>query len=105
MGWLSGKAVYEERDIEDKKRWVQIKPLVDGDMWAIFKGVAQMSNIPLKHALTEAIKLWVDQFSVVSYECKYCGEIIEKDNYVATFTKGKIGYYCSIKCCDMSDKN
>lgn len=100
MAWLSDKTSNEKSSDEKDKRYVQIKPRVEGEIWDIFKGVAQMNNIPLKNALSEALKLWVSEFSITSYECKYCGNYI-KYNYIAKFMNGKVEYYCSVRCCNM----
>lgn len=64
MGWLAGKAVYEEREIEeDVEKCVRIRVYVEDNVWRIFKGAAQINGIDVKEALTDAMKLYLAEIN------------------------------------------
>lgn len=64
MGWLGGKAVYEEREIEeDTEKYVRIRVYVEYDIWRIFKGAIQINGVDMKDALTDAMKLYLTKIN------------------------------------------
>lgn len=86
-----------EKLLSERNGYLEVRVKIKENIWRIFKGIIQMNNLILKNEITEAVKLWINDYQGINYRCDNCKRYIN-NTYILISVEGEKVYYCSMDC-------
>lgn len=87
--------------------YIEIRPQVGAEAWRAFKSLTFLYGMEMRKALTEALKMWVnevDKKEQVPHKCIKCKEVVNNKKYIIDIKDKERFYYCSFKCFSETQK-